>query len=238
MCTDFLNLHELHILHTTPKDRYAVPYDTFGGYESSERQMAAFLPDAFYLYTDKSEWKHFFPIRILEIAPLQKKFSEELSHRDYLGALLHLGIDRSKIGDILLSGGCAYVFCEEKLAAFLCENLTRVRHTTVMVKEKENQEFRYVPEFEEVRGTVASVRLDSLLGLAFHSSRSRLTPLIEAGRVYVNGRLMTSNGYQVKEGDTISVRGMGRFIYRACLSETKKGRIYVQVDRYTGGHLE
>ena len=88
--SDFLNLNELNILHTTPRSEFDTPYETYGGYNDSERQMAAFLPDALY-YT------HFYPIQILTIEPLQKKFAESLTHRDYLGAVLNLGIERSII---------------------------------------------------------------------------------------------------------------------------------------------
>ena len=95
-----------------------------------------------------------------------------------------------------------------------------------------NADFKWEPKYEEIKETVASVRLDSLLSLAFSSSRSKLTALIEAGRVYVNGKLITSNGYHVKDNDIISVRQMGRFQYEGVLSETKKGRYYVTIDVY------
>lgn len=230
--SDFLNLNELNILHTTPKDSFAVPYKTFGGYAFSERQMAAFLPDAFYMYMEEDEIKASYPLKVVQISPLNMKYAEELSHRDYLGALLNLGIERSKLGDILIQEKAAYVFVKESLAAFLTEELTRVKHTTVMAKEVDAAEFEYVPRFEEIKGTVASVRLDSLLSLAYNSSRSKLTALIEGAKVYVNGKLITSNGYQVKENDIISVRGMGRFQYKGMISETKKGRCYVSVHKY------
>lgn len=223
--SDFLNLNELNILHTTPKDEFDTTYETYGGYNDSERQMVAFLPDALY-YT------HFYPIRILKIEPLQRKFSEALNHRDYLGAILNLGIERSKLGDILVMDTCAYLFIQEGLATFICENLTRIRHTSVMVTTVEEQEFTYTPNYEEITGSIASVRLDSLLSLAFGSSRSRLVPLIEGGKVFVNGKLMTTNSYQVKEGDIISVRGMGRFKYQGILSQTKKGRYFVSLYKY------
>lgn len=230
--TDFLNLNELNILHTTPKDLFPVSYKTFGGYAFSERQMAAFLPDAFCMYMEEDEILAAYPMRIVQITPLHAKFSEDLGHRDYLGALLNLGIDRCKLGDILIQNKDAYVFTSENLAAFLTEELTRVRHTTVMAKIVETADFCYEPKIEEIKGTVASVRLDTLLSLAYNSSRSKLTPLIEGGRVYVNGKLITSNGYHVRENDIISVRGMGRFQYKGILSETKKGRYYVSIHKY------
>ena len=232
MYTDFLNLNELNILHTTPKNLLAVPFRTFGGYAFAERQMAAFLPDAFYLYTDEDEILEKYPMSVIQISPLNGKFAEDLGHRDYLGALLNLGIERSKLGDILIQEKMAYLFACDGMADFICNELTRVRHTTVQAVRIEREEFDYEPRYEEIRGTVASVRLDSLLSLAWNSSRSKTAPLIEEARVYVNGKLITSNGYHVRENDIISVRGMGRFRYMGMISETKKGRCYVLVYKY------
>ena len=232
MYTDFLNLNELNILHTTPKNLLAVPFRTFGGYAFAERQMAAFLPDAFYLYTDEDEILEKYPMSVIQISPLNGKFAEDLGHRDYLGALLNLGIERSKLGDILIQEKMAYLFACDGMVDFICNELTRVRHTTVQAVRIDREEFDYEPRYEEIRGTVASVRLDSLLSLAWNSSRSKMAPLIEEARVYVNGKLITSNGYHVRENDIISVRGMGRFRYMGMISETKKGRCYVLVYKY------
>lgn len=231
--SDFLNLNELHILHSLPKDSLYAPYRVFGGYELAERQMAAFLPDALSLRAEKIS-ELFFPdeISVLRIEPLHKKYAEELSHRDYLGAMLNLGIDRSKTGDILVDKTGAVVFVRTQLKEFLKEELTRIRHTAVMVTEDPAETFHYVPRYEEIRGTVASVRLDSLLSLAFGASRNHLSGLIEGGKVFVNGKLITSNGYQVKENDIISVRGMGKFRFIEQLSVTKKKRIAVMLHKY------
>jgi len=230
--SDFLNLNELNILHTTPKDLFPIPYMTFGGYAYSERQMAAFLPDAFSLYMEESEIQDLYPIQIVKISPVHAKFAEELGHRDYLGALLNLGIERSKLGDILVQDISAYVFVNESLANFIENELVKVKHTVVLPQIVASAEFIYEPRFEIIKGTVASVRLDSLLSLAYNSSRSKLTGLIEGARVYVNGKLITSNAYHVKNDDIISVRGMGRFQFKQIVSETKKGRYYVELYKY------
>ena len=132
VCSDFLDLHELHNLQYLNMDDLGVKLRLSGGYEEAERQIAAFLPDAF-VYFEEDD----FPIRCIAIRPLNDKFSEELTHRDYLGALMHLGIERSCLGDILVQGHTAYVFCLEKMAELICREVTRIRHTTVMaVQEK------------------------------------------------------------------------------------------------------
>ena len=210
--SDFLNLNELNILHTTPRDMLSSRYETFGGYEPAERQMAAFLPDALY-------YEYRYPISVIRITPANRKFAEDLTHRDFLGGILHLGIERSCLGDLLVDDSACHVFVTEAMADFICENLTRIRHTVVRAEKID-------------RGTVASVRLDSVLSVAFPMSRSRLTGLVEGGKVFVNGKLITSNGYRLKEGDIISVRGMGKLAYQGVLSETKKGRQFVQVGKY------
>lgn len=233
--SDFLNLNELNILHSLPKDRLYTRYVTFGGYGTAERQMAAFLPDALYLRgsTETEDMEALgFPFSVLSIEPLHEKYAEELTHRDYLGAILNLGIERSRLGDILIDGKKAILFVETGLSTYLQEELTRVRHTSVMLREENLQEFHYTPRFEEIKGTVASVRLDSLLSLAFSSSRTHLSGLIEGGKVFVNGKLMTANSCQVKEDDIISVRGMGKFQFKGTMSRTKKNRIFVIIHKY------
>ena len=223
--SDFLNLNELNILHTTPKDLFPSRYETYGGYEPAERQMVAFLPDALY-------YDYQYPISVLRISPANRKFAEELTHRDFLGGILHLGIERSCLGDLLVEDSVCYVFVTDTMADFICEQLTRIRHTVVKTEKIDGESFSFTPRLETVKGTVASVRLDTVLSVAFPLSRSRMTGLVEGGKVFVNGKLITSNGYRLKEGDIISVRGMGKLVYQGVLSETKKGRQYIQVGKY------
>ena len=223
--SEFLNLNELNILHTTPKDMLLSQYKTYGGYGLSERQMAAFIPDALY-------YDYQYPIQIIEISPVNRKFAEELSHRDYLGAVMNLGIERCKLGYILIEDGKAILFAKEELAGYIMEHLTRIRHTTVKTSILSAFEDSYEPRYEELKGTVASVRLDTVLSLAYPLSRSKITGLIEGARVFVNGKLVTSNGYRLKEGDILSVRKMGRIGYNGILSETKKGRYMVSIRKY------
>ncbi len=233
--SDFLNLNEQNILHSLPKDRLFSRYLCFGGYDTAERQMAAFIPDALYLRYGK---EHFapaeigFPFCAVKIFPLHRRYAEELTHRDYLGAVLNLGIERSKTGDIIPWEQDAVIFIHEDMKELLQDELVRIRHTSVTAKEFPLEDIEYTPRYEEIRGTAASVRLDSLVALAFSSSRTKLSGLIEAARVFVNGRLITSNGYQPKEGDIISVRGMGKFRFAEEGGRTKKNRQCIVLHKY------
>ncbi len=223
--TDFLNLNEQNMLSTLKLHQMGVNVKLFGGYEHAERRMAAFYPG-----TVGFSWD--FPIDCLKIEPKALRFSEDLSHRDYLGAILNLGVDRSVAGDILMKDKEAWFFCLHKMSEFFIENLVRVKHTTVLVSRIEQAEEIPGPEFELISGTCASVRLDALIGLSFQTSRSSMVSFIESGLVFVNGKLVTSNGYEPKEGDIISVRGKGRFIYDGISRQTKKGRLGVSLRKY------
>ena len=223
--SDFLNLNELNILHSTPKNMFLARYETFGGYDYAERQMVAFLPDALC-------YEYNYPMVMLKITPLHPKFAEELTHRDYLGAILNLGIERCKMGDILVEEHSAILFIHQSLENFITGELTRIKHTSVIATIEDIQSFHYKPKTKEIKGSVSSLRLDGLLALAFSSSRSKLVAFIEGGKVYVNGKLITSNGYQVKENDIVSVRGLGRFRYLETMSKTKKGRYYVTLELF------
>lgn len=224
--TDFLNLNELHIVHSFQPKESDIAVRFFGGYEEAERQIAAFIPDAFSFDTDA------FPISCIHIMPVSAKFAETLTHRDFLGAILHLGIDRSKVGDILVDEKEAYVFCHEQMASFLMENIYKIRHTNVNLEIITEKERLPRPKMKEIHGTVASIRLDSMIALVFSNSRSSMTGLIEGGKVFVNGKMTVSNGHPLKPGDVISVRGYGKFRYDSENGTTKKGKISVSVSRY------
>ncbi len=224
--TDFLNLNEQNILHQTLQKFSWIHGETFGGYEGAERCLAAFIPDTLY----DPGWEY--PIACIRIAPVNPRFAESLSHRDILGALMNLGIERNRTGDIAVSGDEAYLFCTIAISETICRELTRIRHTSVSCERCCPEDFSYEPRTQSICGSVASVRLDAAMALAFRGSRSSLLSLIGEGRVSVNGKLVTSNGYSLKNGDLISVRGMGKFRYIGMTGQTKKGRCRIEVQKY------
>lgn len=225
--SDFLDLYEQNMVHSLNIKNEGFRMEFFGGYDMSERQMIAFLSDALSYH-----WEY--PIVCLHIQPKSLKYSDKLTHRDYLGALLNLGVLRAKIGDIIVNDdNSAYVFCEERIAEFFQQELFRIKHTVVTVTPIAYESQAITHKEELISGTVASVRLDSIIALAFQSSRSGMTAYIEAGKVFVNGKFITSNGYTLKDGDIISVRGKGKFRFGGTTNTTKKGRYAVNIYRYT-----
>ena len=223
--SDFLNLNELNILHTTPKDMFLSQYKTYGGYDLSERQMAVFLPDALY-------YEYEYPIQTIEVSPLNKKFSEDLTHRDYLGALMNLGIERSTIGDILPGEGEAFLFCLDTIAEFICDNLEQIRHTHVKCEVVDAA--AEVPQEEPVRQViqVASPRVDAVISKVYNKSRSDCLELFRAGKVYVNGRLCENNSKPLEAGDVVNARGYGKFRISGEPHATRKGKLAIEAEVY------
>ncbi|HWT74248.1 MAG TPA: YlmH/Sll1252 family protein [Mobilitalea sp.] len=226
--SDFLNLNEQNIFISLKQELPRIKYFTYGGFHDSERKILCFCGNEMLTEDDIK-----YPIDCIKVEPLNQKFSDSLNHRDFLGAVLNLGLDRSKIGDILINDNEGYLFAHNGISEFITDQLIKVKHTLVRASLIEAKDFDYKPKFTEVIGTVSSVRLDSILSVAFHSSRSSLAGLIEGGKVYVGGKLILSNSYVLKENDIVSVRGLGKFIFAGTSYQTKKGRYSVKILLYS-----
>ncbi len=223
--TDFLGLNESSIFFRMKNELPNVKYDFFGGYTGAERKILCF-------YGEESVKAFSDCITCIRFQPLYRKFSDDLNHRDFLGALMNLGIERSKIGDILVREKEGYVFCESAISRFIIDNLDKVKHTSIECSIMDKDMPDIEPEFREIRGSVSSPRLDSVIALAFNSSRSSILGLISGGKVFVDGKLVESNSYMLKEEETVSVRGFGKFIYKGMQNQTKKGRYFVILSKY------
>lgn len=226
-CTysDFLNLNEINLFLQQQKEILCSQYKLWGGYENAERRVICF-------YEDDSSNTMYFPISCLLIKNINKKFSDDLTHRDYLGAILNLGIERKKVGDIIVKKQEAYIYCHKEISNFIIENLKRIKHTSVTVSEVNEIDETVKPSFVEITGTVSSLRLDSILSVAFRTSRNSLTGLIAGKKVFVNGRLVETNSFVLKEEDVVSVRGMGKFVFQETKEQTRKKRYKITILKY------
>lgn len=227
ICTysDFLNLDEINTFNKIIKELPNVNYKLYGGHQDAERKIVAF-------FLEDSFMEPVYPICCIQITPRSKKFSDTLTHRDFLGAILNLGIERTKIGDILIKENEGFVFIENMICDFVINNLIKIKHTSVKLTITELDIDSFKPSFKEITANVPSFRLDAILPMAFSGSRSSLTTYITSGKVYVNSKLTYSNSLILKEGDIVSVRGLGKFAYKENTSQTKKGRYYITIQKY------
>lgn len=199
----------------------------FGGVEDAERMILGFAPKQACICQE------IFPISALQIAPKNKKFGQtDLSHRDYLGSILGLGIERGKVGDILVSEDGAACFVSEEMAEYIQTNLEKVSKTTVTVKMVDKAHILSPKRTELRRVTVASMRLDAILGEALRLSRGKAQTLISGEKVNVNWGVVTSTSYILKTGDMVSARGFGRFRVGEIGGRTKKDRIGLELEVY------
>ncbi len=235
--SDFLGLAEQNLFHEVKKELPAIGYTCFGGVPQAERYCIRF--DGTVTVTGLKELPLIkevmaeYPISCMKASLPSSKYNESLSHRDYLGSLLSLGINRSKIGDIYVRNTDAFVFCTDGIAEFLCKEWTQVRHTQIHCEAAAPDMGILAPSLQQIIGTVPSLRLDALIATAFQTSRSKLAEAIDAGRVFINGKAVTKAGTELKAGDVVSVRGKGRFYLDEVKNTTKKGRTVVVIQKYT-----
>ena len=197
-----------------------------GGVEGCERQVLRFGG------MESLGYDAGFPICCIEISPVLAKFSDKLTHRDYLGALMNLGIERNTVGDIMQKEKCAYLFCLEKVAGYIVENLTQIKHTSVKCRCLEEMPEAVKPQRETVKLVAASMRLDVIVAKLYHLSRSQSLDLFREKKVFVNGRQMENNSGTLKEQDLVSVRGYGKFVCDGISGQTRKGNLNVRISRY------
>lgn len=220
--SDFLNLYEQTLLVEEIKFGYVL----CGGYDGAERKIACFGDENNFGYPPSP------PVDIIRIEPLSAKFSDNLTHRDFLGSLMRLGIKRETLGDIITADNKGYLFCLETVSAFIIDNLTAVRHTSVRCSRCTELPINAMPKPTEKIITVSSFRLDTAIASAYGLSRSKSSALIDGEKTFVNGKLSENGSYNIKIGDTVSVRGYGRFRYAEILGTTKKNKARIKCEIY------
>ncbi|WP_434311083.1 YlmH/Sll1252 family protein [Hominifimenecus sp. rT4P-3] len=224
--TGFLSLAEQSVLRGMNRELPSSGWRLFGGREGCDRQMAEFGAEEAFGYSGE------FPIALLRVFPRQEKFADTLTHRDFLGAILNLGLERDVIGDIIIKEKTAYIFCTESMASFLCENLERVKHTAVICERTEEMPKEAAVKKEERFLLAASERADVVIAALYGKSRSQVLELFRRKQVYINGREMENPSYVLKIGDEVTVRGFGKAIYQGVEGETRKGRSRIRMEVY------
>ena len=200
---------------------------TFGGYADAERKMLVYLPE--YLEED-ALYGEDSPLKCLRATFYE---GDTPTHRDFLGALMGAGIARETVGDICVGKGSCDFFVTAEIAPYVQQNFlsagrTKLRLTPISLDQVAVPE----PEVKEIRDTLASLRLDSVISAGFRVGRSAAADYVTAGRVAIDGLPCEKPDKAVTEGAKISVRGLGKILLKTVGGETKKGRISVIIDRY------
>lgn len=220
--SDFLNIDEQSELLNT---KLVSNFFLFGGFETAERKIACF-------YNDFKPELSDFPLECIKISPANSKFADKLTHRDFLGSVIGLGIKRETLGDIIVNENCGYIFCLDTISGFIVENLKKVKHTTVTCEKIHNLPENVVSKPVPESIIVPSLRIDAVCAGVYKFSRSNAKTLFEQNKIFVNSKICQNSSYILKENDLISVRGFGRFIYSRTVKETKKSRLVIDIENF------
>lgn len=216
--TDFLSVEEVSLFSEIKNSvAFAAPV-LFGGYDGAERQMIRFGGEAP------------FPITAIKVTPRGAKFSAPLTHRDFLGSVLSLGIERSVIGDIIVDGGSGYIFSADRMADYITENLTSAGRLSVDA-EKYSGKIEALKKTEKEVFSVASLRADCIVAGAYKLSRAEAEKYFKNGFVYINGRAAAPSD-SVPDGAAVSVRGKGKFLFSGEDGVSRKGRLFVTIEKF------
>ncbi len=222
--TSFLDPRQLELAESVLRNNAFFSYMVYGGYEKAERNVLNIFPAE----------------RQGELPPVEAVLvswskNEKLSHRDLLGAVMSVGLRRDQIGDIILSeDNQAAIIVSDSKGSYICSNLVQAGHVSLECRVITPEELPLSgDEGREIKGTVASLRIDSVISLGFGVSRSRVVLLIKGGLVRVNWRPVNSPSFQLSEGDQVSLRGRGRLVLDTVEGETRKGRVRLKLKKYS-----
>ena len=224
--TEFLGLAQQDVFWQKEPELRAAGYRIFGGREGADRVMIRFGKP------EELGYEEAFPVACIHVSPLHQKFADDLTHRDFLGALMNLGIERATLGDIIVGEKQAYLFCQESMADFIIRNLSQVKHTNVSCEIVETWQELTQEEPRHETFQVVSPRADAVIAKVWHLSREESLSLFRAGKVFIAGRSCENNSRALKEGETVNARGYGKFVFLGEKGETRKGKRNVEVAVY------
>ncbi len=223
--SDFLDPARAELWSRAIMKEYHITARAFGGFADAERCILG-LSDAEIPNDD-------YPISVVSVTYDTKENPKAPTHRDFLGSVLGLGLDRSKIGDILISDNQAHIFAHTKMAGFIADNLLTVGKTSVHTQIVNVADLEAQTTAKNMRCTVNSLRVDCVIAEAFNLSRTKAADLVDAERVFLNWAVTTKRERAVSAGDTITVRKMGRVKLVEVIGQSKKGKWIVELEIFS-----
>lgn len=227
--TNFLTPQEQRLAEALLRQLGAAQDASFaGGYAGAERCIALFLPD----YLDESLYERDAEYPLCAVRCTYRA-EDKPTHRDFLGSLMGLGIRRDMVGDILVTQESCDILLRREILPFVLQNYISAGRTHLKVAGVLLENL-HLPEQkrQEIRDTVATLRLDSVISSAFRISRTKAAELIRSGRVEVNWRMCDKGDHICAQGDVFTARGFGKCTLAEVGGLSKKGRITIRLERY------
>lgn len=229
--TYFLDLAQIELVQKFIKKLQITNYMLYGGFEDAERKICVIYPEKFNSQIVRKNLSQI--IQIIRI-DLPEDLYGKYTHRDYLGAVIKLGIKREKVGDIIVDKTGADIIVDKDITKFLLDNLaglTRFSKSNISIQNIESLRPVQIKK-EEVELIVSSMRLDNVISELARCSRNKALDIINMERVFINFQNETKKTKQVKMGDMITIRGKGRFYIKEILGQTKSGRTILKVEKF------
>ena len=214
--TAFLTERE-QLLAKTTAEASGADFLLWGGYDSAVRRM----------FSSPAAQSEDFPLEALTFFFREK---DKLTHRDFLGSLMSLGIKRDQIGDILVSDGAAVVIVSKTISPLLGE-IEKVGRVGVSQRSGICIDLPQ-QEYDEISVICASNRIDAMIAAVCNLSREKAASLVKSGAAVINGVQCGSVSENVDEGDIFSVKGYGKFIFDSTGNPTKKGKNHIVIKKY------
>lgn len=220
--SQFLDLRQQKIAKAAADPIYSGNFEFFGGVDDAERKILGVFPD--YVYDRIGE----FPISVLKIS-----HARPLTHRDFLGAFMSLGIKREFLGDILVGEKETYLLLQPSLSGFVIENVEKIGNVGVKIEPCDFTDIKLIEQrFSDETAIVSSLRLDCVVAAIADKSRNDASKFILGEKVNVNHEIVSSCSKSICEGDVISVRSVGKFKIGKVVTQTKKGRLVLSYKKY------
>lgn len=229
--TDFLDLAQIKLVQKFI-DRIKIEnYMSYGGFEQAERKIFVIYPEKFNSTVVEKNLSNI--VQIIRIE-LPDDLKGKYTHRDYLGAVIKLGIERKKVGDIIVDSNGADIIIDKDVSKFLADNLgslTRFSKSTITVQNIEDLRPVEIRK-EELEIIVSSLRLDNVISELARCSRNKALDIINTERVFVNFECETKKTKQIKPGDMVTIRGKGRFFIKEIVGQTRSGRTVIKIEKF------
>lgn len=231
--TEFLDMRQRQLLEKILKDLKIQNYVAYGAYKTAERTAIIIYPEKLDEVFKNDNFDYNVIFEVIRIQ-LPNELKGIYSHRDYLGAVIKIGMKREKVGDIITSKDGADIIVLKEAEKYIREGLkeltrfSKADFQSIKIEELNVEE----PETQVLNIIIPSMRVDSIVSEAIRTSRSKATGIIKEERVFVNHELVTKGSKELKENDLITVRGKGRFKVGKILNQTKKGNLVLEIEKF------